>query len=89
MSKTITFDWSETAECIIDPGEHEIRLSFDQIQMFWFLAQHGKNLISAYRDSPQHHNHCQCCGPDMLNKMDESMEDLMFNMSMFFDLYAN
>jgi hypothetical protein len=89
MSKSITFDWSENAECVIDPGEHEIRLSFDQIQMFWFLAQHGKNLVTAYRNSPQYHNHCQCCGAEMLNKMDANLEDLMFNMSMFFDLYVN
>ena len=89
MSKSITFDWSENAECIIDPGDHEIRLSFDQIQMFWFLAQHGKNLVTAYRNSPQYHNHCQCCGAEMLNKMDANLEDLMFNMSMFFDLYTN
>jgi hypothetical protein len=89
MSKSITFDWSENAECVIDPGEHEIRLPFDQIQMFSFLAEHGKNIIAAYRDNPQFHKHCQCCGPAMLEKMDESLEDLMFNMSMFFDLYTN
>lgn len=89
MSKSITFDWSENAECVIDPGDHEIRLSLDQIQMFWFLAQHGKNLVTAYRNSPQYHNHCQCCGAEMLNKMDANLEDLMFNMSMFFDLYVN
>ena len=88
MSKKITFEWSSDAECVIDPGEHEIRLSFKQIQIFSFLERHGKNLIAAYRDNPQHHNHCSCCGPDMLNTIESEVEDLMFNMSMFFDLYT-
>lgn len=88
MPKKISFDWSKNSECIIDPGEHEIRLSFDQIQIFTFLATHGKNIIAAYRANPEHQKHCPCCGPEMLEKIDENIEELMFNMSLLFDLYA-
>ena len=88
MSKKITFDWSENAECIIEPGEYEIRLTFDQIRMFSFLAQHGKSLIAAYKGDPKYHHHCPCCGPEMIDIMDSDLEDLMFKMTTFFDLYA-